>query len=160
MSALQWAHYDSTGMLPRDFNPFWGGHQPAIEIEDTDPYQGEAGLARQQRAMKGISLITEAAAGASGTFAEFTSSVKSLIGTGFDRVTDRGFIERFNELGQIIKAYSEKYTFLSGAGTWLLWSLLQKLAGYLGPQVMVVLNGLMVGGESEITSAGCLNKYE
>jgi pyruvate,water dikinase len=153
VSALQWAYYDSTGMLPKDFNPFWGGHQPEIEIEDTDPYIGEVGLERQSRAMKGVSLIMEAAANTSGTFAEVSRSVKSLIGTGFEQTPDSGFIDKYNELGRIVKAYCEKFTFLSGVGTWPLMLLLQKLAGYLGPRVMIVLNGLMVGGEAGITSA-------
>ncbi len=153
VSALQWAYYDSTGMLPKDFNPFWGGHQPEIEIKDTDPYSGEVGLERQGRAMKGVSLIMEAAANTSRTFAGVARSVESLIGTGFERTPDSGFIDKYNELGRIMKAYSEKFAFLSGAGNWPLMLLLQKLSGYLGPRVMVVLNGLMVGGESGITSA-------
>jgi pyruvate,water dikinase len=153
LSALQWAYYDSTGMLPKDFNPFWGGHQPEIEIADTDPYQGEIGLERQGRAMKGAALIMEAAASATGSFAEVARTVKSLIGTGFKQTPDLGFIDKYNELGQIIKNYCEKYTFLSGVGTWPLVLLLQKLAGYLGPRTMIVLNGLMVGGEAGITSA-------
>ncbi|MFA4885580.1 MAG: PEP/pyruvate-binding domain-containing protein [Desulfotomaculaceae bacterium] len=153
MSALQWAYYDSTGMLPRDFNPFWGGHQPEIEIEDTDPYKGEIGLERQQRAMKGASLIMEAAAGASAAFTDVARSVESLIGTGFEQTPDHSFTEKYNELGQTIRAYSEKYTFLSGVGTWTIMLLLRKLTGYLGPRMMIVLNGLMVGGESGITSA-------
>ncbi|OPX87120.1 PEP/pyruvate-binding domain-containing protein [Pelotomaculum sp. PtaB.Bin117] len=153
MSALQWAHYDSTGTLPKDFNPFWGGHQPEIEIEDTDPFKGEIGLARQSRIMKGASLIMEASANAASTFAEFTRSVESLIGDGFDRIPDQDFIDKYNELGQIVKEYCEKFTSLSGVGTWPLVLLLQKLSGYLGPRVMIVLNGLMVGGKSAITSA-------
>lgn len=153
MSALQWAYYDSTGMLPKDFNPFWGGHQPEIEIEDSDPFKGEIGLARQSRAMKGVSLIMEAAANATSTFAKFISSVESLIGDGFDRVPDQDFIDKYNVLGQIFKDYNEKFSFLSGVGTLPLWLVLQKLSGYLGPRVMIVLNGLMVGGESGITSA-------
>ncbi|MDF9409989.1 PEP-utilizing enzyme [Pelotomaculum isophthalicicum JI] len=153
MSALQWAYYDSTGMLPKDFNPFWGGHQPEIEIEDSDPFKGEIGLERQSRAMKGVSLIMEAAANATSTFTEFISSVESLIGDGFDRIPDQDFIDKYNELGQIFKAYCEKFSFLSGVGTLPLWSLLQKLYGYLGPRVMIALNGLMVGGELKITSA-------
>jgi Phosphoenolpyruvate synthase/pyruvate phosphate dikinase len=148
MSALQWAHYDSTGMLPKDFNPFWGGHQPEIEIEDTDPYKGEIGFERQQRVMKGISLMMEAAAEASGTFAEVARSIESLIGTGFDQESDRNFIAKYNELGLIIKSYCEKYSFLSGVGTWKMMVLLQKLTGYLGPRTMIILNGLMVGGGS------------
>jgi pyruvate,water dikinase len=153
MSALQWAHNDSTGMLPKDFNPFWGGHQPEIEIADTDPFKGEIGLERQQRAMKGVSLMMEAAAEASGTFAEIARFIESLIGTGFERISDRSFIDKFNELGRIIKSYCEKYSFLSGVGTWKMMVLLQKLSGYLGPRIMIVLNGLMVGGEAGITSA-------
>ncbi|MDD4587497.1 MAG: PEP/pyruvate-binding domain-containing protein [Heliobacteriaceae bacterium] len=153
MSALQWAYYDSTGMLPGDFNPFWGGHQPEIEIEDTNPYQGELGLERQRRAVKGESLIMEAAAGASGTFAGVVRSVECLIGTGFEQVPDRGFIDKYNELGQIVKAYCEKFSFLSGAGTLPVMLLVQKLIGYLGPRMMIVLNGLMVGGGPGITSA-------
>ena len=66
---------------------------------------------------------------------------------------DCGFTEKYNEIGQIVKAYCEKFAFLSGAGSLPLMLLLQKLAGYFGPGVMVVLNGLMVGGESGITSA-------
>ncbi len=153
MSALQWAFYDSTGTLPRDINPFWGGHQPEIEIEDTDPYQGEIGMERQRRVMKGASLIMEAAAGAPGTFAEVVRSVESLIGTGFEQISDRDFIDKYNELGRIMKAYCEKFTFLSGVGTWPVMLLIQKLSGYLGPRMMIVLNGLMVGGGPGITSA-------
>lgn len=153
ISALQWAYYDSAGTLPKDFNPFWGGHQPEIEIEDTDPYKGEVGLARQRRAMKGLSLITETAANAAVIFAGVTRSVESLIGTGFDLIPDRDFIVKYNKLGQIVKDYCEKYTFLSGVGTFSLVALLQKLSGYLGPRTMIVLNGLMVGGETGITSA-------
>lgn len=153
ISALQWAHYNSTGVLPKDFNPFWGGHQPEIEIEDTDPYKGEIGLERQQRAIKGVSLMMEASVEASRTFAEVARSIESLIGTGFDRVSDRSFINKYSELGLVIKSYCEKYSFLSGVGTWKMMVLLQKLTGYLGPRTMVVLNGLMVGGEAGITSA-------
>jgi len=127
MSALQWAYYDSTGMLPKDFNPSWGGHQPEIEIEDSDPYKGEIGLERQHRAMKGASLIMEAAADAASTFAEFVHSVESLIGDGFDQLPDQDFIEKYNELGQIVNGYCEKYTFLSGVGTWPLVLVMQKL---------------------------------
>ncbi len=153
MSALQWAHNDSTGMLPQNFNPFWGGHQPEIEIADNDPFKGEIGLERQQRALKGISLMREAAAEASGTFAAVNRSIESLIGSGFDRISDRCFIDKYNELGLIIKSYCEKYSFLSGVGTWKMMLLLQKLTGYLGPGIMIVLNGLMVGGKAGITSA-------
>jgi len=90
VSALQWAYYDCSGMLSKDFNPGWGGHQPVIEIEDTDPYKGEIGLERQRRGMKGASLIMEAAANASGTFAEVARSVESLTGSENDQQTNRG----------------------------------------------------------------------
>ncbi|MFX4262841.1 PEP/pyruvate-binding domain-containing protein [Pelotomaculum propionicicum] len=153
IGALLWAYYDSTGALPGDFNPFWGGHQPDIDVGDTDPYSGEAGRERQRRAMKGGALIMEAAAGASATFADLAASVASLIGTGFDQLPDRGFIKKYDQLGQIIKAYCEKFTFLGGIATLPLMMLLQKLAGYFGPGVMNIINGLMVGGESGITSA-------
>ena len=48
---------------PSQFNPFWGGHQPDIDVGDADPFIGEAGQERQRRAMKGGALIMEAAAG-------------------------------------------------------------------------------------------------
>lgn len=153
IGALLWAYYDSTGALPSQFNPFWGGHQPNIDVGDADPYSGEAGLERQRRAMTGGALIMEAAAGASATFAELAASVASLIGTGFDQLPDRDFIEKYDQLGQIIKAYCEKFAFLGGVATLPLMMLLQKLAGYFGPAVMTVINNLMVGGGSGITSA-------
>lgn len=153
IGALLWAYYDSTGALPGQFNPFWGGHQPDIDVGNADPYSGEAGLERQRRAMKGGALIMEAAAGASATFAELAASVASLIGAGFDQLPDRDFIEKFDQLGEIIKDYCEKFTFLGGIATLPLMMLLQKLAGYFGPAVMTIVNGLMVGGGSGITSA-------
>lgn len=153
IGALLWAYYDSTGALPSQFNPFWGGHQPDIDVGDADPFIGEAGQERQRRAMKGGALIMEAAAGATGTFAELKASVTSLVGTGYDQLPYNDFIEKYDRLGQIIKAYCEKFTFLGGVGSLPLMMLLQKLAGYFGPAVMTVINGLMVGGEAGITSA-------
>ena len=37
LSALQWIAYDSFGILPRDHQVFWGGHQPEIEIRNQNP---------------------------------------------------------------------------------------------------------------------------
>jgi len=153
MSALQWANYDATGILPRDFNPFWGGHQPEIELEDPDPYSGQIGLERQSRMMKGVGLIIESAANSAHTFTEMNQTIKSLIGDGFDQIADRDFIAKYNELGMVIQGYSEKFNFLSGVGSFAFVTLMQKLFGYLGPRTTIVINGLMVGGEARITSA-------
>jgi pyruvate,water dikinase len=149
IGALLWAYYDSTGALPSQFNPFWGGHQPDIDVGDADP-SGATGQERQRRAMKGGALIMEAAAGASATFAELAASVASLIGTGFEQLPDRDFIEKYDQLGQIIKAYCEKFTFLGGIATLPLMMLLQKLAGYFetGGRSFCLPPGGETGGRS------------
>jgi len=154
ISALQWAYYDSSGMLPsKEFNDFWGGHQPEIEIEDPEPYKGEIGLERQHRAMKGMALTAEAAKSAPATFAEVADSVRAVCEKGFSHLHDRDFVNKYNELGNIIGAYSEKFIFLSGIGSFAMMSLFQTLGKHLGPRTPIVINGLMVGGETGITSA-------
>ena len=37
LPAYQWGVYDSMGSRPEGFNVFWGGHQPTIDIGDTNP---------------------------------------------------------------------------------------------------------------------------
>ena len=61
MSAVYWAHYDCNGTLPRDLTFIWGGHQPEIEIDDLNPFEGEAGVRRQKTAMQSMALIAETA---------------------------------------------------------------------------------------------------
>lgn len=153
ISALQWAYYDCSGMLPRDFNPFLGGHQPDIEVDDTDPYQGEQGQIRQERTMQSFALVMEASTNANRTFAQVIRSIETIIAGGFATISDRNFIDKYNQLGQVVKDYSEKFNFLAGAGNMSLVMLLQALAGHLGDRTMMVINGLMVGGEAGITSA-------
>ncbi len=153
MSALQWAYYDCLGTLPDFFNDFWGGHQPQLAIDDPDPYAGEVGRERQKRGMNMMNLIMEAAVDAPRIFAEVPRSAQAVTGTGFDELPDSEFENRYVELGRIIKNYCEKFTFLAAVGTMPVMSLLQKLYEYFGARATVVLNGLMVGGQTGITSA-------
>ncbi len=153
ISALQWAYYDCLGSLPAGFNDFWGGHQPQLEIDDPDPYAGEAGRERQNRSMGMMNLVMKAAADAPQIFAEVPCSARAVIGTGLARLADVEFDDKYNELGSIIRRYCEQFTFLAGVGTTPILLLLQKLYKYFGPRATEVLNGLMVGGQAGITSA-------
>lgn len=153
MSALQWAYYDCLGSLPDFFNDFWGGHQPQLEIDDPDPYAGEVGRERQQRGMNMMNLVMEAAKDAPRIFAEVPRSAQAITGNGFDELPDSEFADKYVELGRIIKTYCERFTFLAAVGTMPVMTLLQKLYEYFGARATVVLNGLMVGGQTGITSA-------
>ncbi|HWP96515.1 MAG TPA: PEP/pyruvate-binding domain-containing protein [Syntrophomonadaceae bacterium] len=153
MSALQWAHYDSTGMMPGDFIPFWGGHQPALEIEDPNPFLGEMGLERQRRGMRGFAVIMDAAAQVSDTFAQVQASIRNLMGKGVEDLTDREFLDKYNQLGRVISGYCEKYPFLSSVNAIALVGLMQRLTGFFGPRTQMVFSSLMVGGETASTSA-------
>ncbi len=153
ISALQWTYYDNTGVLPSDFNPFWGGHQPEIQIPDTDPLAGEQGRNRLERMMKSFALMTEEGDHAHQVFAEVIDAVESMMAGGFASLSDAGLIDKLEQLSQIVRHYSENFTFLAGAGNMPMISLIQKLFAYLGERTMIMANGLMVGGEAGITSA-------
>ena len=153
MSAVYWAHYDCNGTLPRDLTFFWGGHQPEIESCELNPFEGEAGVRRQKTAMRSMALITETAAKASDLLSGVASDVENLAGEGFESLPDQALIDAFEALGKIVKAYSKKYVWLSGAGGLPLGILMQNLFGVLGPKTPMVINGLMAGGDASITSA-------
>ncbi len=153
MSAVYWGQYDCNGALPRDLTFVWGGHQPEIEIDDRSPFEGEAGVRRQKTALRSRTLITEAAANAGNIFSRVAAAVKKLAPEGFENFPDYAFIDSFEALGQIVKSYSEKYTWLSGAGGLPLGILMQNLFGVLGSKTPTVINGLMAGGNASITSA-------
>ena len=153
ISALQWAYYDSSGLMPQDFIPFWGGHQPVLEIEDREPLKEEEVLKRQQRGMQGQQLIMEAAANAPEIFAEVIASIQNLMGEGIDKESDADLIKKFDDLGNIVEAYCKKYGFLVGYHSSMLFGLIFSLMPYLGPRTSMVANSLLVGGETASTSA-------
>ncbi|WP_371361867.1 hypothetical protein SRRS_31730 [Sporomusa rhizae] len=153
MSAVYWGQYDCNGALPRDLTFVWGGHQPEIEIDDRSPFEGEAGVQRQKTAMRTMALINEAAANASDILSGVAAAIKKIAPEGYKHFPNHAFIDSFEDLGQIVKAYSEKYTWLSGAGGLPLGILMQNLFGVLGPKTPMVINGLMAGGDASITSA-------
>ncbi|MBP2643323.1 MAG: phosphoenolpyruvate synthase/pyruvate phosphate dikinase [Firmicutes bacterium] len=153
MSAVYWAHYDCNGTLPRDLTFIWGGHQPEIEIDDQSPFEGEAGVRRQKTAMRSMAIIAETAANASDILSGVAAAVEDLAGEGFESLLEHTLIDKFEALGKIVKSYSEKYTWLSGAGGLPLGILMQNLFGVLGPKTPTVINGLMAGGDASITSA-------
>lgn len=153
MSAVYWAHYDCNGTLPRDLTFFWGGHQPEIEIDDLNPWAGEAGLRRQKTGMRTLTLINDTAAKVTDIFSGVTAAVENLAGKGFKALSDQALMDNFEALGKILKSYCEKYPWLSGAGGMPLAILMQNLMGVLGPKTPTVINGLMAGGGASITSA-------
>jgi rifampicin phosphotransferase len=154
MSAVYWAHYDCNGTLPHDLTFFWGGHQPEIKIDGTlYPFEGEAGGRRQKTAKQSMVLITENAANASDILSRVIAAVEDLTGTEFESLPDPVLIDKFEALGEIIKSYSEKYVWLSGAGGLPLGNLMQNLFGILGPKTPMIVNDLMTGGDASITSA-------
>jgi len=153
MSDLFWAYYDCHGMLPGNLTPVWGGHQEDLVIDDQDPFQGTAGLRRQQLGARTMALVTEAAANASDTFAEVIAAIKNITGDGFKNLPDFEFLQKFEALGQIVRSYSEKYCFLSSVGIVPVVMLAQSFVSQLGIRTTRIVNGLMAGGEASITSA-------
>lgn len=153
LSALQWAWFDSMGTSPRDFNFFWGGHQPEIELKDPKPFRGLSGLKRLWHGIRCMHLIHKAKKSAPQTHARIQHSVENLAGKGFSQVKDRDFISLYDELGRIAKGYAREFTFLSATGSLPAVSLLRTLTKYFADKAIVVFNSLLVGGETGITSA-------
>lgn len=153
IAALQWAWYDSMGILPRDVNSFWGGHQPEIEIKEPEPYQGEKGQMRLERLQKSGLLMCEAVENAPQIFDRLLQDVDKLVGKGFGRQQGDEFIAAYNEVSRLVYDYAREFRFLSGTGAQAVGSLFAVLTKYLGARGGVVFNALMVGGEAGITSA-------
>lgn len=153
LSALQWAFFDSLGALPRDINIFWGGHQPEIEIKEPKPFRGFIGLKRFWHGIRSFSLTNKATKNAPKTHARVSRSVEVLTEKGFRHLQDRDFIHLYNELGRIVREFAREFSFLSGAGSLPVVSLLRILVKYFPDRALTVLNALMVGGETGITSA-------
>ncbi|MDO0825286.1 PEP/pyruvate-binding domain-containing protein [Desulfosporosinus nitroreducens] len=153
MSAVYWAHYDCNGTLPHDLTFIWGGHQPEIEIDDLNPFEGEAGVRRQKTGMRTMTLIKDTAAKVTDILYGVTVALEDLPEEGFKALPDHALIDIFKALGKNIKSYSEKYPWLSGAGGMPLAILMQDLFGVMGAKTPMVINGLMAGGGASITSA-------
>ncbi|MEW5954808.1 MAG: PEP/pyruvate-binding domain-containing protein [Bacillota bacterium] len=153
IAALQWAWYDSMGILPRDVNSFWGGHQPEIKIEDPQPLRGIKGLKRLQRLQKTGSLMKRTVKNAENSFTRVLFSVDVLTEKGFGHLQDRDFISLYEELGRVVRDFAREFRFLSGSGATAVGSLFKVLGKYLGARTTVIFNALMVGGTSGITSA-------
>lgn len=153
LAVLQWAWFDSMGVLPRDAKIFWGGHQPEIEIKEQKPLRGLTGLKRVRHLIKAGTKVSRATKNAPTTLAQVVGSIDSLTEKGFRHLEDRDLIKIYNELGRIVSGFAREFWFLSGAATVPVGTLLKNLTKYFGDRAPVVLNALMVGGEADIPSA-------
>ncbi|ODA41639.1 PEP/pyruvate-binding domain-containing protein [Desulfosporosinus sp. BG] len=153
LSALQWAMFDVMGTLPSAFNVGWGGHQPEIELKDPKPYEGLIGLQRLERGKKYMDLVKTAMKNASTIHARVEGSVNHLTKDGFGHLADKDFIQLYNDLGKISGGFAGEFSFLSGAASMAIFGLTQILMEYFAYRTPMIINGLMVGGTADITSA-------
>ncbi|WP_088225161.1 PEP/pyruvate-binding domain-containing protein [Desulfosporosinus sp. FKB] len=153
LSALQWAMFDAMGALPRDFNAGWGGHQPEIELKDPKPFEGIIGKKRIERGIKYNDLVNEATKNAGTIHARVMGSINDLTKDGFRHLSDKRFIQLHNDLGKISQGFAGEFTFLSGAASMAIGRLINILMEYFAYGTPMIINGLMVGGTADITSA-------
>ena len=153
LSAMQWAMFDAMGSLPRAFNAVWGGHQPEIELKDPKPFEGLIGLKRIERGKKYIDLINEATKNALTIHARVVGSINDLTKDGFRHLSAKDFIQLYNDLGEISIGFAGEFSFLSGAASIAIRGLFEILMEYFAYRTPMIINGLMVGGTADITSA-------
>jgi len=153
LSALQWAMFDAMGSLPRDFNVGWGGHQPEIELKDPKPFEGLSGLKRIERGRKYNDLLNEAKKNALTIHARVVGSINDLTKDGFRHLSDKDFIQLYNDLGKITIGFAGEFSVLSGAASMAIGGLIKILMEYFAYRTPMIINGLMVGGTVDITSA-------
>ncbi|OAA94518.1 PEP/pyruvate-binding domain-containing protein [Clostridium coskatii] len=153
ISVQQWGNYDAMGALPQGFGVFWGGHQKDMKIDDPDPYGGVIGLKRKERVVKNMDLVKQGKENSAQTWSQITASVKSITSEEFSKWTDQDFINKYNELGSIVKGMAKEFMFLSAAGSMPVMYLLNILTEYFSDKALVVINALIVGGTADITSA-------
>lgn len=148
ISALQWGMYESFGGLPQDFNAFWGGHQPSIDIGDLKPLPGIEG-----RMMKSGALVNQARENAVKTWTRMSSSIQEITGDRPAYWSDRDFITRYDDLGRITEGLAREFNSLAAAGSIPVVMLMTFLTKYFQGREAIMLNALMVGGTVGITSA-------
>jgi rifampicin phosphotransferase len=153
LSALQWAYFDTMGSLPRDVNIYWGGHQPEIEIENPKPFRGMIGLKRIWRGLCGFAAVTAFRRKAPEIHDLVLRAVASITSRNFADLRNEELMGVFAELGGIVRDYARKFSFLSAAGSMPMAELIKKLVRYFPDRAFTLANGLMIGGESAITSA-------
>lgn len=153
MSVQQWGNYDAMGAIPQGFGAFWGGHQKDMEIDDPDPYGGAIGLKRKECVVKNMDLVKQCKENSVETWSQIIASVKSITSEDFSKWTDQDFINKYNELGCIVKEMAKEFMFLSAAGSMPIMYLLNILTEYFSDKALAVINSLMVGGTADITSA-------
>jgi Phosphoenolpyruvate synthase/pyruvate phosphate dikinase len=153
LSALQWAMFDAMGLLPSSFNVGWGGHQPEIELKDPKPFEGPIGSKRLERGIKFSNLVNEATKNVLTIHTRVVGSIKDLTKEGFKHLSDKDFLKLFDDLGKIIRGFTGEFTFLSAGASMAMGGLTQILMEYFTYRTPMIINGLMVGGTADITSA-------
>ncbi|MGE5626629.1 MAG: PEP/pyruvate-binding domain-containing protein [Solirubrobacterales bacterium] len=148
LPAYQWCMYDCMGSPPEGFNVFWGGHQPTIHIGDEKPQPGFEERGRQF----GV-LVNQAKQNAEKTWGKVLYSTKKITEKGLKHWTDSEFITHYEDLGQATRDFIMEFNLLAAVGSMPVVFLIQTLNKYFEGRELMLLNSLMVGGRSGITSA-------
>lgn len=151
ISLLQWCNYDSMGVLPRDTNTNFGGHQSEIPIREKNPYGGLSGLKRLRRLMKFFRAVSRYKKKADLHFEKVNDFSSSFLKKELRVVDDRDLIGLFKNIEAAANEFSPVYMMLTGAAA-SLSMLIKVLDGSLPGKGTALSNALMAGA-GNITSA-------
>ncbi|MDR3585859.1 MAG: PEP-utilizing enzyme, partial [Desulfosporosinus sp.] len=116
-------------------------------------FEGLSGLKRIERGGKYNDLVNEAKKNALTIHARVVGSINDLTKDGFRHLSDKDFIQLYNDLGKITIGFAGEFSILSGAASMAIGGLINILMEYFAYRTPMIINGLMVGGTVDITSA-------
>lgn len=150
LSIQQWLMYDSFGLTPHQTNEAWGGHQPEIEINDENPFEGVKGLQRLERLQKLAAAADLARNNAQAAFDKVNLFTEGLLRENFSMMADRDLISKMED---IRINHSQYYpVFMACLAASDVNPFIQALERYFPGEGKVYANALMAGA-GNITSA-------
>lgn len=152
-TALLWANYDCFGIEPAMYTPFWGGHHPDLEIPNTDQPSAEQLQAWQQYNEDYQAVVAQTAPHMERYFASMNTVIDEIMAARWDELADEDFSGLFARAGGWLAGYSKRYLVYNSVGGLAFGGMLQMLYPHFGDGTMAVINGMMAGGASGITSA-------
>lgn len=152
LSLLQWSQYDCFGILPKDTNASFGGHQPEIQINNNRPFRGWPGSKRVLRTVKLVVALNKARGNAKRTFAHNAKYTEAMRKRDYAVLNDAQFIDTYAEILSACDKYLPTFAFMTVLAAYSNQKLIDQLEKHF-PDRGRTLAIAVLAGSAEITSA-------
>jgi len=151
LSMGQWNSYDAFGILPKDTNTNYGGHQPEIPVDDDKPYRGIRGLKRIGRMVKLLLAVEGAKRKALTSYDHVRKLAEALMNKDLKGLDNRELLMDYSDVAKIFMDFAPKFGMLACASGNIMF-LIKELEKDFPGRGNALATALMAGS-AEITSA-------